>query len=44
VVVGVATSIEKFSPYECGFEPVGDARMVFEIFYYLIAILFLIFD
>ena len=35
---------EKPSAYECGFEPVGDARMKFEIIYYVIGILYLIFD
>ena len=32
------------SGYECGFEPIGDARMRFEILYYVIGILYLIFD
>jgi NADH:ubiquinone oxidoreductase subunit 3 (subunit A) len=35
---------EKLSAYECGFDPFDDARMKFEIHFYLIAILFLIFD
>jgi NADH-quinone oxidoreductase subunit A len=35
---------EKLSPYECGFEPFEDARMKFDVRYYLIAILFIIFD
>ena len=35
---------EKFSPYECGFEAFEDARMKFDVRYYLIAILFIIFD
>lgn len=35
---------EKISAYECGFNPFGDARSKFEIRYYLIAILFIIFD
>jgi NADH-quinone oxidoreductase subunit A len=35
---------EKLSPYECGFEPYNDARHFFEIKFYLIAILFVIFD
>lgn len=35
---------EKQSPYECGFEPFEDARMKFDVRYYLIAILFIIFD
>ena len=37
-------TIEKLSAYECGLEPVGDARMKFEILYYVIGILYLIFD
>jgi NADH-quinone oxidoreductase subunit A len=35
---------EKNSPYECGFEPFDDARTKFDIRFYLVAILFLIFD
>jgi NADH-quinone oxidoreductase subunit A len=34
----------KESPYECGFEAFEDARMKFDVRYYLIAILFIIFD
>ena len=37
-------TIEKLSAYECGLEPMGDARTKFEILYYVIGILFLIFD
>lgn len=36
--------ISKYSAYECGFNPYGDARMKFDVKYYIIAILFLIFD
>jgi len=35
---------EKTSAYECGFEPFGDARMKFDVRYYLIAIIFILFD
>ena len=35
---------EKLSPYECGFAPFEDARMQFDVRYYLIAILFIVFD
>ena len=35
---------EKNSPYECGFEAFEDARMRFDVRYYLLAILFIIFD
>lgn len=36
--------VEKLSPYECGFEPFGDARSKFDIRFYLVSILFIIFD
>ena len=35
---------EKVSAYECGFEPFDDARRRFDVRYYLVAILFIIFD
>jgi len=35
---------EKLSPYECGFEPFSDSRTKFDVRYYLVAILFIIFD
>lgn len=35
---------EKNSPYECGFEAFSDARAPFDVRYYLVAILFIIFD
>ena len=35
---------EKLSPYECGFEPFEDSRMRFDVRYYLVAILFIVFD
>ena len=56
VVVGVAPMVlgkllgpsrpdaEKLSPYECGFEAFEDARMKFDVRYYLVAILFILFD
>ena len=34
----------KNSPYECGFEAIEDARMKFDVRYYLVAILFILFD
>ncbi|MDX1924694.1 MAG: NADH-quinone oxidoreductase subunit A [Rickettsiaceae bacterium] len=37
-------SKSKLSPYECGFDPFGDARNQFDIRFYLVAILFIIFD
>lgn len=36
--------VEKVSPYECGFEPFSDARTRFDVRFYLVAILFIIFD
>ena len=36
--------LEKVSPYECGFEAFEDARMKVDVRYYLIAILFILFD
>ena len=35
---------EKLSVYECGFEPYEDARNIFDVKFYLVAILFIIFD
>lgn len=35
---------EKLSPYECGFAPFNDARRQFDVRFYLVAILFIIFD
>ena len=36
--------VEKNAPYECGFEAFEDARMKFDVRYYLVAILFILFD
>ena len=38
------TDASKLSPYECGFEAFEDSRMKFDVRYYLVAILFIIFD
>nr|YP_010330466.1 NADH dehydrogenase subunit 3 [Porphyridium aerugineum]UNJ18824.1 NADH dehydrogenase subunit 3 [Porphyridium aerugineum] len=38
------STISKLSAYECGFEPYSDARFIFDVRFYLIAILFLVFD
>ena len=35
---------EKLSAYDCGFEPFNDSRMEFDVRFYLVAILFIIFD
>jgi NADH-ubiquinone oxidoreductase chain 3 len=39
-----STYPEKLSAYECGFDPFGDARSRFDIRFYLVSILFIIFD
>lgn len=39
-----APDVEKVSAYECGFDPYEDARNVFDVRFYLVSILFLIFD
>jgi NADH:ubiquinone oxidoreductase subunit 3 (chain A) len=44
VVTRAKADTEKLSPYECGFEPFGDARGEFDVRFYLVAILFIIFD
>jgi NADH-quinone oxidoreductase subunit A len=36
--------VEKLSSYECGFEAFSDSRMKFDVRYYLVAILFIVFD
>lgn len=45
IVIAVSKpDTEKLSPYECGFAPFEDARIKFDVHFYLIAILFIIFD
>lgn len=44
VVAPSRPDAEKNSPYECGFEAFEDARMKFDVRYYLVAILFILFD
>lgn len=51
VIIGLSYSFsisnpdsEKVSAYECGFDPYEDARNVFDVRFYLVAILFIIFD
>ena len=44
VVARQRPDAEKLSAYECGFEPFDDARRKFDVRYYLVAILFIIFD
>jgi len=40
----VKSDFEKQSPYECGFEPFGNAHSVFNIQFFVVGILFMIFD
>ena len=44
VIAPQAPDSEKLSAYECGFNAFGDARMKFDVRFYLVAILFIIFD
>ena len=44
IVSPKASDIEKLSAYECGFDPFDDARLKFDVHFYLVSILFLIFD
>lgn len=44
LVISRATNLEKLSAYECGFQPFEDSRSRFEVKFYLVAILFIIFD
>lgn len=44
LVIPQKTDQEKISAYECGFNPFDDARSTFDVRFYLVAILFLIFD
>ena len=44
ILGGGQKDAEKLSPYECGFEPFEDSRIKFDVRYYLVAILFIIFD
>jgi NADH-quinone oxidoreductase subunit A len=39
-----SSDYEKRSAYECGFEPFGDARSFFDVHFYIVGLLFIIFD
>jgi len=41
---GQNPDVEKLSPYECGFDPYGDARNSFDVRFYIVGLLFLVFD
>src|ERR1700712_3940436 len=44
IIAKLKPDAEKLSSYECGFEPFSDARGQFDVRFYLVAILFIIFD
>lgn len=44
IIVKKNSYVEKLIPYECGFEPYEDTRNIFNVQFYLVALLFLIFD
>ncbi|HMT02372.1 MAG TPA: NADH-quinone oxidoreductase subunit A [Burkholderiales bacterium] len=44
ILIKQKDDVEKLTAYECGFNPYDDARKVFDVKFYLIAILFIIFD
>jgi NADH:ubiquinone oxidoreductase subunit 3 (subunit A) len=44
ILVKQKDDLEKLTAYECGFNPYDDARKVFDVKFYLVAILFIIFD
>ena len=44
IVSPIKKTSEKLSAFECGFEPIGDSKDLFSIHFYMVGILFLIFD
>ena len=44
LLIKQSNDVEKLTAYECGFNPYNDARKIFEVRFYLIAILFIVFD
>jgi len=43
-LISKSPDLQKVSIYECGFDPIGDSRQKFEVRFFLVAILFIIFD
>lgn len=44
ILSNMSPNTDKLSAYECGFDTLGDSRIKFDLFFYLIALLFLVFD
>jgi NADH-quinone oxidoreductase subunit A len=44
IISPIKKTSEKLSAFECGFEPMGDSKDLFSIHFYMVGILFLIFD
>ena len=44
LIASQKADLQKLTAYECGFDPFGDARLRFDVRFYLVAILFIVFD